>query len=90
MRPETRLVHGGRPSEGPLATPVVLTAPYHVEGYAREEGTPTWEAFEAAIGELEGGSTVAFSSGMAAASAILEALPVGARVVLPGEPGYVA
>ena len=83
MRAETRLVHGGRPSEGPLSAPVVLTAPYHVEGYAREEGTPTWEAFEAAIGELEGGEAVAFSSGMAAVSAVLEGLPVGARVVGP-------
>jgi len=83
VRPETRLVHGGRPSEGPLSVPVVLTAPYHEEGYAGEEGTPTWEAFEAAIGELEGGGAVAFSSGMAAASAVLEPLPLGARVVGP-------
>ena len=83
LRPETRLVHAGRPSEGPLAVPVVLTAPYHGKGYAREEGSPTWEALEAAVGALEGGETVAFSSGMAAVAASLEHLPVGARVVGP-------
>jgi cystathionine gamma-synthase len=85
LRPETRLVHGGRPSEGPLSVPVVLTAPYRGIGYAREEGSPTWEALEAAVGELEGGETVAFASGMAAVGAALEHLPVGARVVGPAE-----
>jgi cystathionine gamma-synthase len=65
----------------------VLTAPFHGEGYAREEGSPTWEALEAAVGTLEGGETVAFSSGMAAIGATLEHLPVGARVVGPTE-GY--
>src|SRR4051794_22757869 len=83
LRPETRLVHGGRPSEGPLSVPVVLTAPYRDSGYAREEGSPTWEALEAALGALEGGQTVAFSSGMAAIAATLDHLPVGARVVGP-------
>src|SRR3954470_7582720 len=51
--------------------------------YARTEGTPTWSAFEDAIGELEGGEAVAFATGMASAAAVLDTLPVGARVVYP-------
>jgi cystathionine gamma-synthase len=51
--------------------------------YARTDGTPTWRAFEEAIGELEGGDATAFATGMAAAAAILDTLPVGARVVYP-------
>ena len=83
LRRETVAVHGGRPSEGPLSPAVVLASNYRTYGYAREEGSPTWEALEAAIGELEGGASVAFSSGMAAVTAVLEPLPVGARVVGP-------
>ena len=85
---ETVAVHGGRPEEGPLSPPVVLASNYRDFGYAREEGSPTWEALEAAMGALEGGESVAFASGMAAIAAVLEPLPVGARVLLPGEPGY--
>jgi cystathionine gamma-synthase len=80
---ETVAVHAGRPSEGPLSPPVVLASNFRTYGYTREEGSPTWEAFEAAIGALEGGESVAFGSGMAAIAAALEPLPVGARVVGP-------
>ena len=80
---ETLAVHAGRPSEGPLSPPVVLASNFRTYGYTREEGSPTWEAFEAAIGALEGGESVAFGSGMAAIAAVLEPLPVGARVVGP-------
>jgi cystathionine gamma-synthase len=83
LRRETRLVHEGRPTEGPLSPPVVLASNFRDYGYAREEGSPTWEAFEAAVGALEGGAAVAFASGMGAISAVLEPLPVGARVVGP-------
>jgi cystathionine gamma-synthase len=83
MRPETIAVHAGRPSEGPLSPPVVLASNFRGIGYTREEGSPTWEALESAIGALEGGETVAFSSGMAATAAVIERLPAGARVVGP-------
>ncbi len=83
MRPETIAVHAGRPSEGPLSPPVVLASNFRTIGYTREEGSPTWQALEAAIGSLEGGDAVAFSSGMATATAILERLEAGARVVGP-------
>jgi cystathionine gamma-synthase len=48
--------------------------------YAREHA-PTTAAFEAALGALEDGIAVAFASGMAAANAIMDLIPVGATVV---------
>lgn len=51
--------------------------------YARADGTVTWHAFEEALGVLEGGRAVAFSSGMGAISAVLELLPTGSVVVAP-------
>jgi cystathionine gamma-synthase len=51
--------------------------------YSREDGTPTWAAFETALGELEGGEAVAFASGIATASAVLDSHAVGATVVVP-------
>ena len=50
--------------------------------YSRDDATPTWEAFEELLGGLEGGETVAFASGMGAAAAIFDLLPVGATVAL--------
>src|SRR3954465_4666640 len=51
--------------------------------YARTDGTPTWRAFEEAIGQLEGGEATAFSTGMGGAVSGREPLPVGGRVVYP-------
>ena len=96
----TRCVHAGLPAAAPgepfLAGPV-FAAPYHldpvagpragVDGYGRTDN-PTWRALEAAIGELEGGECVVFSSGMAAISAVLlTTLRPGDTVVLPAD-GY--
>ena len=50
--------------------------------YSRNEGTPGWEALEEIVGGLEGGSAVAFSSGMAAVAAVFDQLPTGAVVAL--------
>ena len=44
-----------------------------VWGYGRREN-PTWTAFEAALGELEGGEAVVLASGMAAAASVLQSL----------------
>ncbi len=89
LRPETIAVKAGRgeglPGE-PLAPPLVMASNFHAGGeraYARTEGTPTWQALEEAVGELEGGEAVLFSSGMAAVASVLETLPPGARVVHP-------
>ena len=46
--------------------------------YSRTDATPTWEALETAVGQVEGGHAVAFSSGMAAIAAVLDLLPAGA------------
>ena len=51
--------------------------------YARDEGTPGWEALEEIVGGLEGGSSVAFASGMAGVAAVFDQLPAGAKVALP-------
>lgn len=89
MRPETVAVKAGRGPGEPgdaLGPPLVMASTFHAGGereYARTDGTPTWRAFEEAIGRLEGGEAIAFSTGMAAAAAVLETLPVGARVVYP-------
>ena len=76
QHPETTAITAGRPSvapDGALNPPVVLTSTFHAGGeigYGRY-GNQTWSALEEAIGALEGGSTLVFSSGMAAISACL-------------------
>lgn len=86
--PRTRAIAEGRPSGAgePLNTPIVPASNF-IAGtdrvYSRESGTPTWEAFEQAIGTLEGGAATAFASGLAAVSAVIDLLPIGAEVALP-------
>ncbi|MFC5996690.1 cystathionine gamma-lyase [Pseudonocardia hispaniensis] len=95
----TRCVHGGYPAAepgAPLHPAPVLTSAFHLgvpgdplprDFYGRVDN-PTWRALESAIGELDGGECVLFSSGMAAISAVLRttARP-GRAVVLPAD-GY--
>ncbi|RZQ64961.1 trans-sulfuration enzyme family protein [Amycolatopsis suaedae] len=86
--PRTRAVVAGRPqAEGePLNTPLTPASNFHAgteRAYSREDGTPGWEAFEDALGVLEGGNATAFASGMAATAAVLDLLPVGAHVAVP-------
>ncbi len=86
LRPSTKAVMAGRGEAGsgqPLNLPPIFASAFHANGshgYARD-GNPTWEAFEEALGVLEGGEAIAFSSGMAAIAAALEELPIGARVL---------
>src|SRR5688572_15861959 len=50
---------------------------------------PTWTAWEAALGELEGGEAIAFASGMAAVVAVLGVtLKPGDLVVIPADSYY--
>ncbi len=92
LRPATVAITAGRPPGGPdapLNEPVAFASAYHAGGpigYARD-GNRSWSALEAAIGALEGGSALAFASGMAAIAAVLDTLPLGARVVAPAA-GY--
>jgi cystathionine gamma-synthase len=88
LRPESLLVRAGRPDPtagAPVNHPVVLTATFHAgaeRGYARS-GNDSIDAFEAALGAVEGGTALAFSSGIAATTALIEGLPVGSVVVAP-------
>lgn len=52
--------------------------------YGRDNNA-TWEAFEEVLGALEGGTALAFASGMGAISSILETVPVGGSVVVAGD-----
>ena len=68
LSPETWLVTGGRPEQdgSPLNVPLVPASNFLLGGerqYSREDSTPTWAALEELIGVLEGGESVAFSSG---------------------------
>ena len=87
MHPWTVAVHAGRGDGAPLNAPLVPASSLRGGAYAREDGSPGWAPFEQAIGALEGGTAVAFASGMGAAAAIVDSLPAGARVVGP-ERGY--
>ena len=88
LRPATVTVHAGRPPAepgAPMNAPVVFSSTYRAGGdrtYGRFGG-PTQAAFETALGALEGGTCVAFASGLAAVAAVMETLPGGARVVAP-------
>jgi cystathionine gamma-synthase len=90
IRPETWLVSAGRERApgGPLNVPLVPASNFVMGGrfgYAREDGTPTWEALEAIVGGLEGGEAIAFASGMAAVSAVFDQLPGGSVLILPDD-----
>ena len=54
-------------------------------GYARDDGTPTWVAFEQIVGALEQGEAVSFASGMAAIAAVIDLVPIGGRIVWPDD-----
>jgi cystathionine gamma-lyase len=98
LGPSTRAVHAGLPpaAQGePILPGPVLAAPYHLRGdphstpygYGRD-ANPTWTALERAIGELDGGTTVVFSSGMAGVAAVvLPRLRPGDMLVACGD-GY--
>ena len=88
MAAATLLTVVGRPRAergAPLNPPIVLSSTYRADGendYGRY-GNPTVAALEEAIGLIEGGTCLAFSSGMSAVAAVLETLPGGAVVVAP-------
>ena len=100
LHPETAVICAGRPGHaagGPLNTPVVLASNFRAgamaapgigqdsRAYSRTDATPTWEALETAVGQVEGGHAVAFSSGMAAIAAVLGLVPAGGRIVAPAD-----
>lgn len=88
--PATAVVRLGRPRPvpgAPVNPPVVMSSTFHQGGepvYGRD-GNPTWTALEEVLGVLEGGRALAFASGLAAISAVMESLPIPGRVVVPGD-----
>ncbi|MFE3195395.1 trans-sulfuration enzyme family protein [Nocardia sp. NPDC059240] len=88
LDPSTVVVHAGRPErvpDAPLGGSPVFSSTYIAggdRGYGRF-GNDAWMAFEQTLGELEGGRGLTFASGMAAAAAICDLVPVGGRVVAP-------
>jgi cystathionine gamma-synthase len=84
LHPHTIAVIAGRPSGpgSPLNQPIVLASNFREGGeYARTHGTTGWAALEEAVGALEGGRAVAYSSGMAAAAAAVYALAPNVVVI---------
>ncbi|MFK0263394.1 trans-sulfuration enzyme family protein [Streptomyces angustmyceticus] len=95
-RPETRAAQGDGwrcPTTGAVPPPIGLGATYARDdqyrspaglAYLRDQGAPGYEQVEQVVAGLEGGSdALVFSSGMAAATAVFQVLPAGARVVVP-------
>ncbi|HEX8097492.1 MAG TPA: PLP-dependent transferase, partial [Pyrinomonadaceae bacterium] len=99
MRIGTRVVRVGLPRADngrPLTSSVTFAGTYHAAGdpsdspytYGRFHN-PTWTQFEAALGELEEGSALAFASGMAAVAAVFgTTLRPGDALVLPSDSYY--
>lgn len=90
IKPESWLVSAGRASEpgAPLNVPPVPASNFVGGGgreYARDDGTPTWEALEELVGGLEAGRAVAFASGMAAVAAVFDQLAADAAVAIPDD-----
>jgi cystathionine gamma-synthase len=93
----TRVVHAGLtpdPSYGSVIPAIHQTSTYaqpapgeFVEDYDySRSANPTRAALETALGELEGGRGVAFSSGLAAEHAVITAVcEAGTHVVLPAD-----
>lgn len=88
LRPATLAVTAGRPPhepDQPLNVPITMTSTYVATGdleYGRF-GNPTWTAFEDALGALEGGRALAFASGMAAVTTLLDLVGQGSSVIAP-------
>jgi cystathionine gamma-synthase len=91
VTPETWAILAGRPPAvpgAPLNTPIIAASTFTLGGdriYSRNEATEGWEAFETLLGGLEGGTAVAFASGMAACAAALSGLGAGAHLVLAAD-----
>lgn len=98
-RDGTLVVHAGLPPRvagTPYLPGPTFAAPFHAPGdpiqspftYGRFHN-PTWQAYEQALEQLEGGPAVLFPSGMAASVAVLATvLQPGDTVVMPAESYY--
>jgi len=100
MKIETLFVHAGHHIDeetGAIAPPIHLSTTFARDAgneligpsqYIRE-GNPTQALLEEALAPLEAGkAALAFASGMAAGTALLQSLPPGSHVVLPDDVYY--
>ena len=97
LHPSTIAVHAGAAPDaetGAVSPPIHLATTFRhepagerVAGFEyQREGNPTQDRLETALAALEGGAAaLAFASGMAAMTALLESLPNGARVLIPDD-----
>jgi cystathionine beta-lyase/cystathionine gamma-synthase len=92
MRLASLVVHAGQdpdPLTGAVAVPVYQTSTYAQEGIGKHKGyeyartqNPTRESWEACVAALEGASHgIAFASGLAALSSLMQTLSAGDHVV---------
>jgi cystathionine gamma-synthase len=97
MKIETQAVHAGRridPATGAVTPPIHLSTTFerHPDGeyplgfsYSRE-GNPTRKSLEECLAALEGGKeALAFSSGLAASTALLLGLEPGDHILVPND-----
>ena len=97
MNIETQAVHAGRridPATGAVTLPIHLSTTFerHSDGeyplgfsYSRE-GNPTRQSLEECLATLEGGKeALAFSSGLAVATALLQGLEPGDHIIAPDD-----
>ena len=93
MQFETKAIHAGQqsdPSTGAVIVPVFQTSTYQQEAIGRHKGyeysrtgNPTRTALETCLAELEGGRYgLAFSSGLAATTAVFSMFGKGTHIVL--------
>src|SRR5664279_1868753 len=90
LRPESIVVAAGRPQRTPRApvnTSIVLSATFQHgpddNYYLRQGSSDTIRSLEEALGALDGGDALAFASGMAAISAVVEGRRPGTVAVVP-------
>jgi cystathionine gamma-synthase len=100
MRFETKAVHSGAATDdetGAITPPIHLSTtferraedgdPVHGFSYIRD-GNPTQQRLEEALAAIDSAShALAFASGMAAVTAVLQSLPPGSHIILPDD-GY--
>jgi len=97
MKIETRAVHAGRhidPATGAVTPPICLSTTFErsPEGdyplgyiYSRDNN-PNRRALEECLADLEGGTqALAFSSGLAAATAVVQSLKAGSHILAPDD-----
>src|SRR5262245_51827717 len=97
MRIETRAVHAGRridPATGAVTSPIHLSTTFERSAsgeyplrysYSREDN-PTRHALEVCLADLEGGKeALAFSSGLAVTTALVQGLEPGDHIIAPDD-----